>query len=132
MNINELETKIRRAFDVDKMLPKVGPSSSGSLLGRLMVIPDDQRSYQDVLEDLRNDRRNLTTDDIELWWTVMCGYLTKISGIEHEVVKLRCAGMGWKRIAKRLVEGEFSERMLHRATLWRFFRRGLEDILRKI
>lgn len=130
-NRNDLEKIIRRAFEIDRMLPPVKQSGCHSPLGLLVNIPDEERSVEDILEDCERSRINITHDDLELWETAN-EWLSKISGCKWAVVKKRCQGMGWKRIAGYLVKKEYSDRHLHRATLLRYFYEGLEEILRKI
>ena len=128
-NRKDLEKALRRAFEIDRMLPKVGPNSVGTLIGRMIVIPDDERSIEDVLEDCT--RKKVTRDDIELW-AAANDWMQTISGLRYLVVKKRCQGMGWKRIAKYAEEKKIADRMFDRTTLWRIFNKGLDDIIRKI
>ena len=130
--IKEVEAAIRRAFEVDRILPAVRPGNSGSLLGKMIIIPDMERSLEDLIEDSEKDRHNLTREDLELWRVVMSEWLPSLRGAEREVVKCRCSGMGWKRTARRLVQKKLADRELDRTTLWRKFKSGLEDILLKL
>ena len=98
----ELEDMIRRAFDVDRRLPRVGHKGIESPIWKLVMIPDDERSPEDVLEDLAESRMNITREDLALWETVS-GWMRLIHGIRRAVVKKRCQGMGWKRILLALV-----------------------------
>lgn len=127
----ELEEMIRRAFDVDRRLPRVGHKGIESPIWKLVMIPDDERSPEDVLEDLAESRMNITREDLALWETVS-GWMRLIHGIRRAVVKKRCQGMGWKRIARYLVEHDYTDRQLHRSTLLRYFYDGLDDIVRRI
>ena len=127
----ELEDMIRRAFDVDRRLPRVGHKGIESPIWKLVMIPDDERSPEDVLEDLAESRMNITREDLALWETVS-GWMRLIHGIRRAVVKKRCQGMGWKRIARYLVEHDYTDRHLHRSTLLRYFYDGLDDIVRRI
>ena len=125
----ELEEMIRRAFDVDRILPPAfNARMKGCSLSNLIVVPDDERSPEDVLEDLADSRMNITREDLALWQEVMFKWLPVLNGIEREVVKCRCRGMGWKRIGKHLSERSLSDRGLSRTTLWRIFVSGLERI----
>jgi hypothetical protein len=127
----ELEELLRRAFEIDRMLPKVGLKNPTSILGQLVVIPDDERSLEDIQEDWEHARERITSADMELWEEAN-KWLGTIRGIKWAVVKKRCQGMGWKRIASYLVKKEFADRHLHRATLLRYFYDGLDEIVRKI
>lgn len=127
----QIEEAIRRAFEVDRILPKTSPKSGGSLLGRLSVIPDTERSLEDVLEDVEKNWHNLTNEDVSLWYDVMSNWLPRLSTPRRQIVKKRCSGKGWKRIARELHESGITDRTLDRTTLWRIFQKGLEDILRR-
>ncbi len=128
----EIEETIRKAFEIDRVLPKVSPTSGGSLLGRLSVIPDTERSLEDILEDVKNNWRNLTADDVTLWYEVMSNWLPRLYGLRRQVIKKRCSGKGWKRIARELKQSGATDREFDRTTLWRIFNKGLEDILHKL
>ena len=129
--IKEVEETIRKAVEIDRMLPSIKPRSGGSLLGRMIVIPDNERSLDDVLADVERNRNNITREDIALWYHVLTVWIPPLDSLQREIVKLRCSGMGWKRIGKHLAEHRFSDRVLYRTTLWRIFREALEAILRK-
>ena len=128
-NRKELETALRRAFEIDRMLPKVAPKVPTSLIGQMIVIPDDERSIQDMQEEYEKARERLTAEDMELWESANTGLQT-IRGIRWAVVKKRCQGMGWKRIGGYLVKKEYADRVLHRHTLLNYFYDGLNEILR--
>lgn len=130
-NRNELETALRRAFEIDRMLPKVALKTPASPLGQLVVIPDDERSIEDLQEDWEKARERVNSADMELWEEAN-KWLQTIHGIKWAVVKKRCQGMGWKRIAGYLVKKEYADRHLHRTTLLRYFYEGLDEIVRKI
>lgn len=130
-NRKELETMLRRAFEIDRMLPKVAPKNPTSPIGQMIVIPDDERSIQDMQEEYERARERMTQADMELWEAAN-EWMRTIHGIRWAVVKKRCQGMGWKRIAGYLVKKEYADRNLHRATLFRYFCEGLDEIVRKI
>ena len=130
-NRKELETMLRRAFEIDRMLPRVAPKNPTSPIGQMIVIPDDERSIQDMQEEYEQARGRLTQSDMELWEAAI-RWMQTIHGIRWAVVKKRCQGMGWKRIAGYLVKKEYADRVLHRHTLLNYFYSGLEEILRKI
>jgi len=129
-NKKELEEKLRKFFEVDRALPKVVPSLPVSLIGKMIVIPDDERSIEDILEDADRFKSFLTTEDIALYDAV-AEWFKLVHGLNRAVVIKRCMGKGWKRIAKELVKDGHSYRYLHRATLWRHFNEGLEEILKR-
>lgn len=130
-NRNELETALRRAFEIDRMLPKVALKTPASPLGRLVVIPDDERSIEDLQEEYEQARGRLTQSDMELWEAAI-RWMQTIHGIRWAVVKKRCQGMGWKRIAGYLVKKGFASRRFSRQVMWRYFSEGLDEIVRKI
>ena len=130
--IKDVEAAIRRAFEVDRILPAVRPKNSGSLLGKMIIIPDTERSLEDLIEDSERDRHNLTREDLELWRVVMSEWLPSLKSVEREVVKCRCSGMGWKLVSRKVYEAGASNRHLGRSTLWRLFHSGLEAILRDL
>lgn len=130
-NRKELETALRRAFEIDRMLPRVAPKNPTSPIGQMIVIPDDERSIQDMQEEYEQARGRLTQSDMELWEAAI-RWMQTIHGIRWAVVKKRCQGMGWKRIADYLVRKGFAYKHLHRNTLHRYFFDGLDEIIRKI
>jgi|GEM_PF-3868856 hypothetical protein len=130
-NRRDLEKALRRAFEVDRMLPKVGPKIPKTMIGKMIIIPDDDRSIEDLLEDADLERRSISRDDMELW-IKSNEWMQTISGLRYLVVKKRCQGMGWKRIAKYAEEKKAADRMFDRTTLWRIFVKGLDEIIRKI
>ena len=130
-NRKELEDALRRAFEIDRMLPRVAPKNPTSPLGQMVVIPDDERSIEDLQEEWDAAREHATQADIELWEAAN-KWMQTIRGIRWAVVKKRCQGMGWKRIAGYLVRKEYADRHLHRATLLRYFYEGLDEIVKKI
>lgn len=130
-NREELKTALRRAFEIDRMLPRVAPKNPTSPIGQMIVIPDDERSIQDMQEEYERARERMTQADMELWEAAI-RWMRTIHGIRWAVVKKRCQGMGWKRIAGDLVKKEFTDRMLHRNTLLKYFYEGLDEIVRKI
>ena len=130
-NRNELETALRRAFEIDRMLPKVALKMPTSPLGQMVVIPNDERSIEDMQEEFERARERITSEDMELWEEAN-KWLCTIRGIRWAVVKKRCQGMGWKRIAGYLVKKEYADRVLHRNTLLKYFYDGLDEIVRKI
>lgn len=131
--IKDIENAIREAFKLDKMLPSDKPNCGGSLIGKMIVIPDTYRSLEDLIEDCENSRRNLTKEEMKLWQDVTSKWLPFLKELpaEYEIVRCRCYGMGWKRISRRLVQKKLIREELHRTTLWRKFKDGLEMILRK-
>lgn len=127
MTRKEVEEKIRRAFEIDRLLPYPRPENAKCYLGKLVVIPDC-RPIEDIKED--DERRVfLTTDDYNNWELVMTEWMPKLHGAQRAVVKYRCCGMGWKRIARTLKEKQFTHRELDRSTLWRIFAHGLDEFL---
>lgn len=123
MTRKEVENIIRRAFEVDRAMPFPRPSNPQSLIGKMIVIPDT-RAATDVEE---REYIRLTAEDIKNWETVMFDWMPQLKGAQKAVVKYRCCGMGWKRIARTLQEKKYTFRVLDRSTLWRMFQHGLDE-----
>ncbi len=126
--IKEVEAAIRRAFEVDRILPAVRPGNSGSLLGKMIIIPDMERSLEDLIEDSEKDRHNLTREDLELWRVVMSEWLPRLEAKNRIVVKYRCQGRGWKKVSQCLVKEGICQRELSRQSLLGLFKEGLQQI----
>lgn len=126
MTRKEVEKTIRRAFEIDRMLPYPRPENAKCFLGKLVVIPDTERSFEDIKED-GEKRIYITSDDYNNWELVMTEWMPKLHGAQRAVVKYRCCGMGWKRIARTLKEKQFTHRELGRTTLWQMFNHGLDE-----
>ena len=127
MTRKEVENIIRRAFEVDRAMPFPRPSNPQSLIGKMIVIPDT-RAATDVDE---REYIRLTAEDIKNWETVMFDWMPQLKGAQKAVVKYRCCGMGWKRIARTLQEKKLTYRTLDRSTLWRMFQQGLDEFADK-
>lgn len=127
MTRKEVENIIRRAFEVDRAMPFPRPSNPKSLIGKMIVIPDT-RAATDVEE---REYIRLTAEDIKNWETVMFDWMPQLKGAQKAVVKYRCCGMGWKRIARTLQEKKLTFRTLDRSTLWRMFQHGLDEFADK-
>ena len=127
MNRKEVEQTIRRAFEVDRVLPFPRPKNPQCLIGQMIVIPDT-RAATDVDE---HEYMRLTSDDLALWEMVMRDWMPQLKGAQRYVVKYRCCGMGWKRIARTLEEKKITYRVLDRSTLWRMFQQGLDEFADK-
>lgn len=127
MTRKEVENIIRRAFEVDRAMPFPRPSNPQSLIGKMIVIPDT-RAATDVEE---REYIRLTAEDITNWETVMFEWMPQLKGAQKAVVKYRCCGMGWKRIARTLQEKKITYRVLDRTTLWRMFQQGLDEFVDK-
>ena len=127
MTRKEVENIIRRAFEVDRAMPFPRPSNPKSLIGKMIVIPDT-RAATDVEE---REYIRLTAEDIKNWETVMFDWMPQLKGAQKAVIKYRCCGMGWKRIARTLQEKKYTFRVLDRSTLWRMFQHGLDEFVDK-
>lgn len=127
MTRKEVENIIRRAFEVDRAMPFPRPSNPQSLIGKMIVIPDT-RAATDVDE---REYIRLTAEDVTNWETVMFDWMPQLKGAQKAVVKYRCCGMGWKRIARTLQEKKLTFRTLDRSTLWRMFQHGLDKFADK-
>lgn len=88
----EIEETIRRAMWVDRKLPPVKLNEPQSPLSTVIIsqIPAEE---------------HLTNEDLQIWNKVMFEWLPLLSGESRDIVKKRCAGMGWKRIAYELSIG---------------------------
>ena len=129
MTNKEAEKIVRRAFEIDRVLPFPRPKGAECLLGKMAVIGDEERSIEDILEDSAN-KINMTQEDLKLWQEVMFEWMPRIVGLDRIVVIKRCQGMGWKRLARYLHERKHTEREFDRTTLWRIFQHGINGILR--
>ena len=126
-DIKETELIIRRAFEVDRLLPPAFPNKTkGSTLGNFIIISDINRSLEDIISDPKYD--NITRQDLKIWETVMFKWLPHLSPFDREVVRCRCRNMGWKRLARHLVKHKYIERELYRTTLWRIFQNAITTI----
>ena len=128
MKYDKVEDIIRRAFEIDAVLPRVKPQELNSMIGKVVVIPDDERSHQDVLEDVAGKIDIVMAEDVKLWYMVMTEWMPKLTRIQRKVIELRVKGMGWKRIGKIIYDGKISERYLYRTTLWRIYKSGIEEL----
>lgn len=123
MTRKEVENIIRRAFEIDRVMPFPRPKYPTSLIGKMIVIPDN-RAFTDVES---HEAERYTAEDIALWEMVMNEWMPLLHGAQKAVVKYRCCGMGWKRIARTLEEKKYTYRILDRTTLWRMFQQGLDE-----
>lgn len=128
MSNKEIEATIRRAFEVDRLLPPVFHNKTRGTLG-FVQIPDNLRSLDDLAEDPKFD--SVTKEDLKIWEEVLFVWLPMLPPFEREIVKCRCRNMGWKRLARHLVKRKIADRELYRTTLWRSFQEGLTEINRK-
>lgn len=127
MTRKEVENIIRRAFEIDRVMPFPRPKYPTSLIGKMIVIPDT-RAFTDI--DPHEGER-YTAEDIALWEMVMNEWMPQLHGAQKAVVKYRCCGMGWKRIARTLEEKKYTYRILGRTTLWQMFVHGLDEFVNK-
>ena len=130
-NRKELEEALRRFFEIDRVLPSVKPSNPKSLIGKMIVIPDTERSIEDINEDFKH-KITLTAEDIILWEVANEWICLIKNKANRAIVQKRCMGKGWKRISRELCREGYTQRQLHRVSLWRNFIDGLDEIIRKI
>lgn len=123
MTNKEVEKTIRRAFEIDRILPYPRPENAKCYLGKLVVIPD-LRSPTDIDD---KEKMVITSEDLEIWEMVMTEWMPRLHGMQRAVVKYRCCGMGWKKIARLLYEKHITYRTLERTQLWRIFMHGLDE-----
>lgn len=122
MNKKELEGNLERAFWVDKQLPANGLKQLNSALGRLVILPDG-RPINDIFAEKRAHERP-TREDLALWETAMFDWIPSLPPNLRDIIKRRCSGMGWKRIAYEL---DISIR-----TAQRWYNTGLDSLLKSI
>ena len=120
-----IENDIRLAADIDKALPPVFKSRYQSPLGA-MIKPDAE-----VIQE-RNFYEEApvtsTQDEIKVWEKVCFDWLPLLPKATQMIVWWRCSGMGWKRISRALKSKGYVSQELHRATLLRYFLKGLDKI----
>lgn len=131
-NIKELEEAIRQAFSIYRRMPRVGPKRAECLLGKYVIIPDNERSLEDIMEDVESGFGMSVRSEEIAHVEVVENWLRLIHGEQQAVVNMRCSGMGWKRIARELVSRQYASRCVCRQTLRNYFERGLDEILKKI
>lgn len=100
MNKKELEKNLERAFWVDKQLPFVGLKRLDSAMGLFIVLPDG-RSLEEIIAEKRAHERP-TREDLALWEITMFDWIPLLSPNMRDIIRRRCSGMGWKRIAYEL------------------------------
>lgn len=122
MNKKELETTLERAFWVDKQLPAVGLKRLDSAMGRFVILPDG-RPLEEVIAEKRAHERP-TREDLALWETAMFDWMPLLSPNIRDIVRRRCCGMGWKRIAYELG--------ISMRTAQRRYGTGLDSLLKSI
>lgn len=125
MTRKEVEEIIRRAFEVDRMLPYPKPKRPQCPIGKMVIIPDT-RNVGDIDP---KEFDHITQEDMRIWDMVMFDWMPLLHGAQKAVVKYRCCGMGWKRIARTLEEKKITYRVLDRTTLWRMFQQGLDEFV---
>ncbi len=122
MNKKELKENLERAFWVDKQLPAFGLKRLNSALGKLVILPDG-RPLNDIFAEKRAHERP-TREDLALWETAMFEWIPLLPPNIRDIMKRRCSGMGWKRIA---YEVGISVR-----TAQRRYNTGLDSLLKSI
>lgn len=130
MKYDKVEDIIRRAFEIDAVMPRVKPQELNSMIGKVVVIPDDERSHQDVLEDVSCKIDIVMAEDVKLWYMVMTEWMPRLTRLQRKIIELRVKGFGWKRIGRTLHDAKISERYLYRTTLWRIYKSGIEELER--
>ena len=121
--IKDIKDIIIQAIQVDRRLPKVGPTFPKGTLARQIVIDDYERSASDVLEDLKT-KGSVTGQEADMWYMVMGVWLPILTRIERRVVLKRLGGMGFKRLCQ--------EEHMSRTTAWRIFNKAILSIRDKI
>lgn len=92
------------------------PAGAKDPIGLNCIIPDDERSHEDILEDIEH---NKAMNHPELVDEVFGKWFSVLDDREREVVKLRCKPMGWKKVSRILesigvVDRQYSDKHLRR------------------
>lgn len=128
-NRYDAEQTIRRAVYVKRRLDHQQlPSSPKDSLGKNVVIPDDERSHEDIIEDIEHNKAMEHPEVVEL---VYDKWLLELAEDERAVVLLRCRPMGWKRVGRVIVKMGIFDRQYSTKHLRRIFNTGIDKIVRR-
>lgn len=112
-----VESTIKQAIYIKNRLDhREYPLGARDPLGRNIIIPDDERSHEDILEE---KERNIAMNHPEIVDEVFGKWFSILDDREREIVKLRCRPMGWKRVSrmaeqKAIVDRQYSSKQLRR------------------
>lgn len=112
-----VETMIKQAVYIKNRLDhREYPLGAKDPLGRNIIIPDDERSTEDILEEKEH---NVAMEHPELVDEVFGKWFSILDDREREIVKLRCRPMGWKRVSRvaeqmAIIDRQYSTKQLRR------------------
>ena len=122
----DVEQTIRRAIYVKRRLDHQQlPSQPKDSLGKNVIIPDDERSHEDILEDIEHNKAMEHPEVVE---QVFDQWLEILSDREKDIVLLRCRPMGWKRVARVAEKMGVTDRQYSSQQLRRIFNGALDRI----
>ena len=112
-----IECEIKKAIYVKNRIDhREYPKGAKDPIGMNCIIPDDERSHEDILEDIEH---NKAMNHPELVDVVFGQWFSVLDDREREVVKLRCRPMGWKKVSRKaeemgIFDRQYSDRQLNR------------------
>lgn len=127
MNRESVEETIRQAIYVKNRLDHGEyPVGAKDPLGRNIIIPDDERSHEDILEEKEHNQAMSHPEIVE---TVFVHWFGILDDREREIVKLRCRPMGWKKVSRKAAEICVVDRQYSYKQLRRIFNGALDKII---
>lgn len=128
-NRYDAEQTIRRAIYVKRRLDhQAMPKGTVDSVGKNIQIPDDERSHEDILEDIEHNKAMEHPEVVE---QVFDKWLDILTDREKDVVLLRCRPMGWKRVSKVAYKMGVFDRQYSSQQLRRIFYGALDKIVRR-
>lgn len=113
----QIEQTIKQAIYVKNRLDhREYPMGVKNPIGRNIIIPDDERSHEDILEEKEH---NNAMNHPEVVDVVFGQWFSVLDDREREIVKLRCRPMGWKKVSRvaeqmAIVDRQYSSKQLRR------------------
>ena len=120
-----IENNIRKAAEVDKVLPPVFKANYRSPLGAMIAPEPEVLAERNFYDEVPT---SITNEDIKVWEKVCFDWLPILPRTDQNIIWWRCCGMGWKRISRQLKAIGYLSQEVHRITLFRYFVKGLEKI----
>ena len=128
-NRYDAEQTIRRAIYVKRRLDhQAMPKGTVDSVGKNIAIPDDERSHEDILEDIEHNKAMEHPEVVE---QVFDKWLDILTDREKDIVLLRCRPMGWKRVSKVAYKMGIFDRQYSSQQLRRIFNGALDKIVRR-
>ena len=128
-NRYDAEQTIRRAIYVKRRLDRQQlPKATRDSIGQNIIIPDDERSHEDILEDIEHNKAMEHPEVVE---QVFDNWLDILDDREKDIVLLRCRPMGWKRVARVAEKMGVTDRQYSPKQLRRIFNQALDKIVRR-